>query len=131
MPFILNYKLNLLYYCSVSEHDVLWSSISFDGLPWKLEREKERNTFVCLTTLSYILSTFLWKKSVTERRDKTIFLEIGHSTMYIFGKMEDINDWCWLLFILRTWMSLTRGVWAIWNLDQPVYPAQMRHKSER
>lgn len=56
LPFILNYKLNLLYYCSVSEHDVLWASISFDGLPWKLEREKEKeNTVVCLTTVSYIL----------------------------------------------------------------------------
>lgn len=42
LPFILNYKLNLLYCGSVSEHDVLWASISFDGLPWKLEREEER-----------------------------------------------------------------------------------------
>lgn len=56
LPFILNYKLNLLYCGSVCEHDILWASISFDGLPWKLERKKKRtNTFVSFTKESYIL----------------------------------------------------------------------------
>lgn len=45
LPFILSYKLNLLYCHSVSEHEVLWASISFDGLPWKLERKREGEYF--------------------------------------------------------------------------------------
>lgn len=135
LPFILNYKLNLLYYGSVSEHDVLWASISFDGLPWKLERKEEKeNTFVKLYhrelhPLPHFRERNQWLN------DKNVFLEIGCSTTFL-ARWKVLMVYAGFalkasVFIVKPWMTLIMGVQAVWNSYQPTSPAQTGRESER